>query len=87
VFPGEYGIPKPPHFFLMPSYWLGWPAKKQKLNDVEVNKCYHLWEMILVVPQMNQLDTNVNQSVHEQEPLDLKCGISIRGLKKKFKVE
>ena len=38
VFPGEYGIPKPFYFFLTPSYWCGQPVKKQKLDDIEVNK-------------------------------------------------
>ena len=39
VFPGEYGIPKPFYFFLMPSYWLGQPVKKQKVDDIEVTNC------------------------------------------------
>lgn len=34
VFPGEYGIPKPFYFFLVPSYWLGRPGKQVDLTDV-----------------------------------------------------
>ena len=43
--------------------------------------------MCSVILQMRQLETSVNDSAHEQEPVDLKCGISIKGLEKKFKVE
>ena len=87
MFPGEYGIPKPFYFFLMPSYWCGQSAKKQKFNDIEVNKMVSpVVRGDLVVLQMEQLDANVNDSAHEQEPVDLKCGISIKGLEKKFKV-
>ncbi|XP_012943241.1 ATP-binding cassette sub-family A member 3 [Aplysia californica] len=32
VFPGEYGVPKPPHFFLMRSYWCGGHRKPHETN-------------------------------------------------------
>ena len=35
---------------------------------------------------MEELNTNFNDNSHEQEPVDLICGISIKGLHKKFKV-
>ena len=87
MFPGEYGIPKPFYFFLMPSYWCGQAVKKQKLDDIEVNKMLSSVVCDSVILQMRQLDTSVGDSSHEQEPVDLTCGISIKGLEKKFKVE
>ena len=44
-----------------------------------------VWDLVIL--QMRQLDASVSDSSHEQEPVDLKCGISIKGLEKKFKVE
>ncbi|XP_074055105.1 phospholipid-transporting ATPase ABCA3-like [Macrotis lagotis] len=38
VFPGQYGIPQPWYFFLLPSYWLGKPRKtlqKEEQEDLE----------------------------------------------------
>ena len=39
-----------------------------------------------VILQMEELNMNFNDSSHEQEPVGLTCGISIKGLHKKFKV-
>ena len=36
---------------------------------------------------MREVDASVGNSAHEQEPANMKCGISIKGLMKKFKVE
>lgn len=41
----------------------------------------------LVALQMDQFDTTVDNTAHEQEPMDRICGISIKELRKKFKVE
>ena len=35
---------------------------------------------------MAQVNPVSNDSAHEQEPTDLECGISIKGLEKTFKV-
>ena len=35
---------------------------------------------------MEQVNPLADHSAHEQEPSDLECGISIRGLEKTFKV-
>ena len=37
MFPGEYGIPKPVYFFVLPSYWLGTHSERVDPNaTVEV---------------------------------------------------
>ena len=36
---------------------------------------------------MRELDASVGNSAYEQEPANMKCGISIKGLLKKFKVD
>ena len=35
---------------------------------------------------MDQVNPSSDYSAHEQEPSDLECGISVRGLQKNFKV-
>jgi len=41
---------------------------------------------LLLSLQMAQVNPVSNDSAHEQEPTDLECGISIKGLEKTFKV-
>lgn len=42
VFPGEYGIPKPFYFFVLPSYWCGRQGKQVDADaTTEVSVC--LW--------------------------------------------
>ncbi|CAL9693308.1 unnamed protein product [Knipowitschia caucasica] len=38
VFPGEYGLPLPPHFFLLPSYWKGKPVLSEKEEEEDAEK-------------------------------------------------
>lgn len=38
VFPGEYGLPLPPYFFLLPSYWKGNPMLSEKEEEEDPEK-------------------------------------------------
>ncbi|XP_053132329.1 phospholipid-transporting ATPase ABCA3 [Hemicordylus capensis] len=70
VFPGEYGIPQPWYFFLMPSYWCGSPQTvlgKEKEEEEDPEKA-------------------LKSQFIEEEPSDLVSGIKIKHLSKVFKV-
>ncbi|KAH0631842.1 hypothetical protein JD844_019699 [Phrynosoma platyrhinos] len=70
VFPGEYGIPQPWYFFVMPSYWCGSPQTvlgKEKEEEEDPEKA-------------------LKSQYIEEEPSDLVSGIKIKHLSKVFKV-
>ncbi|OXB63100.1 UNVERIFIED_CONTAM: hypothetical protein H355_009213, partial [Colinus virginianus] len=70
VFPGEYGVPQPWYFFLMPSYWCGKPRTvigKEKEEEEDPEKA-------------------LKSQYIEEEPADLVSGIKIKHLSKVFKV-
>uniref|UniRef100_A0ABM5F152 Phospholipid-transporting ATPase ABCA3 n=1 Tax=Pogona vitticeps TaxID=103695 RepID=A0ABM5F152_9SAUR len=70
VFPGEYGIPQPWYFFLMPSYWSGTPQTvlgKEKEEEEDPEKA-------------------LKSHYIEEEPSDLVSGIKIKHLSKVFQV-
>ncbi|XP_053220123.1 phospholipid-transporting ATPase ABCA3 [Podarcis raffonei] len=70
VFPGEYGIPQPWYFFLMPSYWCGSPQTvlgKEKEEEEDPEKA-------------------LKSQYIEEEPSDLVSGIKIKHLSKVFKM-
>ncbi|ETE64856.1 ATP-binding cassette sub-family A member 3, partial [Ophiophagus hannah] len=70
VFPGEYGIPQPWYFFVMPSYWCGSPQTvlgKEKEEEEDPEKA-------------------LKSQFIEEEPSDLVSGIKIKHLSKVFKV-
>ncbi|KAI1233942.1 hypothetical protein IHE44_0004397 [Lamprotornis superbus] len=70
VFPGEYGVPQPWYFFLMPSYWCGQPRTvvgKEKEEEEDPEKA-------------------LKSQYIEEEPADLVSGIKIKHLSKVFKV-
>ncbi|KAF7243057.1 ATP-binding cassette sub-family A member 3 [Varanus komodoensis] len=69
VFPGEYGIPQPWYFFLLPSYWCGSPQTilgKEKEEEEDPEKA-------------------LKSQYLEEEPSDLVSGIKIKHLSKSFK--
>eukprot|EP00058_Branchiostoma_floridae_P014356 XP_002599844.1 hypothetical protein BRAFLDRAFT_95534 [Branchiostoma floridae] len=70
VFPGKYGVPKPPYFLFQPSYWCGPSNRVKHGEDLEMEAA-------------NNLSTT--DSPHEPEPQGLPLGISIRNLGKVFK--
>ena len=60
VFPGRYGIAKPPYFFLLPSYWIGKRYnKKVPTHTVHVWRvCFiqlalRIWSLLFIVNLMN----------------------------------
>ncbi|XP_048350984.1 phospholipid-transporting ATPase ABCA3 [Sphaerodactylus townsendi] len=70
VFPGEYGIPQPWYFFIMPSYWCGGSQTilgKEKEEEEDPEKA-------------------LKSQFIEEEPSDLVSGIKIKHLFKVFKV-
>ncbi|KAJ6625426.1 hypothetical protein lerEdw1_014792 [Lerista edwardsae] len=70
VFPGEYGIPRPWYFFIMPSYCCGSPQTvlgKEKEEEEDPEKA-------------------LKSQYIEEEPSDLVSGIKIKHLSKAFKV-
>uniref|UniRef100_A0A8C3SYF5 ATP binding cassette subfamily A member 3 n=1 Tax=Chelydra serpentina TaxID=8475 RepID=A0A8C3SYF5_CHESE len=70
VFPGEYGMPQPWYYFLMPSYWCGTPRTvlgKEKEEEEDPEKA-------------------LKSQYIEEEPADLVSGIKIKHLSKVFKV-
>uniref|UniRef100_A0A8D0GV65 ABC transporter domain-containing protein n=1 Tax=Sphenodon punctatus TaxID=8508 RepID=A0A8D0GV65_SPHPU len=70
VFPGEYGVPQPWYFFLMPSYWCGSPQTvlgKEKEEEEDPEKA-------------------LKSQYIEEEPADLVSGVKIKHLSKVFKV-
>ncbi|XP_023666396.2 phospholipid-transporting ATPase ABCA3 [Paramormyrops kingsleyae] len=69
VFPGEYGVPLPCYFFLLPSYWCGSPrlaSVKEKEEEEDAEKA-------------------VKGEFIEEEPSGLVSGIKIKRLSKVFK--
>ncbi|XP_054848460.1 phospholipid-transporting ATPase ABCA3 isoform X2 [Eublepharis macularius] len=70
VFPGEYGIPHPWYFFIMPSYWCSSPQTvlgKEKEEEEDPEKA-------------------LKSQYIEEEPSDLVSGIKIKHLSKVFRV-
>ncbi|XP_078687656.1 phospholipid-transporting ATPase ABCA3-like isoform X4 [Branchiostoma floridae x Branchiostoma belcheri] len=70
VFPGKYGVPKPPYFLFLRSYWCGPSNRVKHGEDLELE------------PANN---SNAEDSPHEPEPQGLPLGISINNLGKVFK--
>ncbi|XP_067927873.1 phospholipid-transporting ATPase ABCA3-like [Watersipora subatra] len=72
VFPGNYGIPQPPYFFVLPSYWCGTrPNAALNVNNSRVS--------------VSEKKGVKKSEYFEEEPVDSTAGISIKGLTKKFK--
>ncbi|TRY96423.1 hypothetical protein DNTS_021457 [Danionella cerebrum] len=70
VFPGEYGIPRPWYFFILPSYWCSSPRValiKEKEDEEEAEKV-------------------TRSEFLEEEPAGLVSGVKIKRLAKVFKV-
>ncbi|XP_016091396.1 ATP-binding cassette sub-family A member 3-like [Sinocyclocheilus grahami] len=70
VFPGEYGVPRPWYFFILPSYWSGSPRVtllKEKEEEEEAEKVS-------------------KGEFFEEEPAGLVSGVKIKHLAKVFKV-
>ncbi|KAI1884433.1 hypothetical protein AGOR_G00226350 [Albula goreensis] len=70
VFPGEYGVPLPWYFFLLPSYWCGTPRValvKEKEEEEDAEKA-------------------LKGEYIEEEPAGLVSGVKIKHLAKVFKV-
>ncbi|XP_036408284.1 ATP-binding cassette sub-family A member 3 [Megalops cyprinoides] len=70
VFPGEYGVPLPWYFFLLPSYWCSSPRVallKEKEEEEDAEKA-------------------LKGEFIEEEPAGLVSGIKIKHLSKVFKV-
>ncbi|XP_030646569.1 ATP-binding cassette sub-family A member 3 [Chanos chanos] len=70
VFPGEYGVPLPWYFFLLPSYWCSSPRVallKEKEEEEDAEKA-------------------LKGEFMEEEPAGLVSGIKIKHLAKAFKV-
>ncbi|XP_064415233.1 phospholipid-transporting ATPase ABCA3 isoform X1 [Latimeria chalumnae] len=70
VFPGEYGVPQPWYFFILPSYWCGTQRTslvKEKEEEEDPEKA-------------------LRSEFIEEEPAGLVSGIKIKHLTKVFKV-
>uniref|UniRef100_A0A673N0M5 ATP-binding cassette sub-family A member 3-like n=1 Tax=Sinocyclocheilus rhinocerous TaxID=307959 RepID=A0A673N0M5_9TELE len=70
VFPGEYGVPRPWYFFILPSYWCSSPRVtllKEKEEEEEAEKVS-------------------KGEFFEEEPAGLVSGVKIKHLAKVFKV-
>ncbi|XP_026071364.1 ATP-binding cassette sub-family A member 3-like isoform X1 [Carassius auratus] len=70
VFPGEYGVPRPWYFFILPSYWCSSPRVsllKEKEDEEEAEKVS-------------------KGEYFEEEPAGLDSGVKIKHLAKVFKV-
>uniref|UniRef100_A0A3Q2PCC7 ATP binding cassette subfamily A member 3 n=2 Tax=Percomorphaceae TaxID=1489872 RepID=A0A3Q2PCC7_FUNHE len=70
VFPGEYGVPLPSYFFLLPSYWCSSPrmasvSEKEEEEDAE---------------------KAMKGEFMEEEPAGVVSGVKIKHLSKEFKV-
>ncbi|KAL7377816.1 hypothetical protein ABVT39_004728 [Epinephelus coioides] len=70
VFPGEYGVPLPSYFFLLPSYWCSSP-RMALLNEKE---------------EEEDAEKALKGEFIEEEPAGLVSGIKIKHLAKEFKV-
>ncbi|XP_072225725.1 phospholipid-transporting ATPase ABCA3 [Leuresthes tenuis] len=70
VFPGEYGVPLPSYFFLLPSYWCSSP-RMALVNEKE---------------EEEDAEKALKGEFIEEEPAGLVSGIKIKHLTKEFKV-
>ncbi|CAG5897799.1 unnamed protein product, partial [Menidia menidia] len=70
VFPGEYGVPLPSYFFLLPSYWCSSP-RMALVNEKE---------------EEEDAEKALKGEFMEEEPAGLVSGIKIKHLTKEFKV-
>uniref|UniRef100_A0A665VH39 ABC transporter domain-containing protein n=1 Tax=Echeneis naucrates TaxID=173247 RepID=A0A665VH39_ECHNA len=70
VFPGEYGVPLPSYFFVLPSYWCSSP-RMALLNEKE---------------EEEDAEKALKGEFIEEEPAGLISGIKIKHLVKEFKV-
>ncbi|XP_047427991.1 phospholipid-transporting ATPase ABCA3 [Mugil cephalus] len=70
VFPGEYGVPLPSYFFLLPSYWCSSP-RMALVNEKE---------------EEEDAEKALKGEFIEEEPSGLVSGIKIKHLAKEFKV-
>ncbi|XP_029015057.1 phospholipid-transporting ATPase ABCA3 [Betta splendens] len=70
VFPGEYGVPLPSYFFVLPSYWCGSP-RVALVNEKE---------------EEEDAEKALKGEFIEEEPAGLVSGIKIKHLSKNFKV-
>uniref|UniRef100_A0A3Q3B3I0 ATP-binding cassette, sub-family A (ABC1), member 3b n=1 Tax=Kryptolebias marmoratus TaxID=37003 RepID=A0A3Q3B3I0_KRYMA len=70
VFPGEYGVPLPSYFFLLPSYWCSTP-RMALVNEKE---------------EEEDAEKALKGEFIEEEPAGLVSGIKIKHLTKEFKV-
>uniref|UniRef100_A0A3Q0S9J7 ATP binding cassette subfamily A member 3 n=1 Tax=Amphilophus citrinellus TaxID=61819 RepID=A0A3Q0S9J7_AMPCI len=70
VFPGEYGVPLPSYFFLLPSYWCSSP-RMALVNEEEKEE---------------DAEKAMKGEFVEEEPAGLVSGIKIKHLAKEFKV-
>uniref|UniRef100_A0A3B5Q3J1 ATP binding cassette subfamily A member 3 n=1 Tax=Xiphophorus maculatus TaxID=8083 RepID=A0A3B5Q3J1_XIPMA len=70
VFPGEYGVPLPSYFFLLPSYWCSSP-RMAMVNEKEEDE---------------DAEKAMKGEFIEEEPAGVVSGIKIKHLTKEFKV-
>ncbi|KAM3597560.1 uncharacterized protein V6R79_006150 [Siganus canaliculatus] len=70
VFPGEYGVPLPSYFFVLPSYWCSSP-RMALINEKE---------------EEEDAEKALKGEFIEEEPAGLVSGIKIKHLVKEFKV-
>ncbi|XP_035828704.1 phospholipid-transporting ATPase ABCA7 [Aplysia californica] len=69
VFPGEYGIPRKPWFFIQKSFWMG-TIDRQKQDRMDV--------------EMSVEDFRDNSGNMEKDPTGRKVGVSVRNLRKVY---
>uniref|UniRef100_A0A671YN55 ATP binding cassette subfamily A member 3 n=1 Tax=Sparus aurata TaxID=8175 RepID=A0A671YN55_SPAAU len=70
VFPGEYGVPRPSYFFVLPSYWCSSP-RMALVNEKE---------------EEEDAEKALKGEFIEEEPAGLVSGIKIKHLAKEFRV-
>ncbi|KAM8824363.1 phospholipid-transporting ATPase ABCA3 isoform 1-T4 [Synchiropus picturatus] len=70
VFPGEYGVPLPSYFFVLPSYWFSSP-RMALVNEKE---------------EEEDAEKALRGEFIEQDPAGLVSGIKIKHLTKEFRV-
>uniref|UniRef100_A0A8C9ZMM0 ATP binding cassette subfamily A member 3 n=1 Tax=Sander lucioperca TaxID=283035 RepID=A0A8C9ZMM0_SANLU len=70
VFPGEYGVPLPSYFFVLPSYWCSSP-RMALVNEKE---------------EEEDAEKALKGEFIEEEPAGLVSGVKIKHLAKEFKV-
>ncbi|XP_070581084.1 phospholipid-transporting ATPase ABCA3-like isoform X2 [Ptychodera flava] len=71
VFPGDYGIPQPWYFPVMPSYWCG--TRQKVMVDVDDER----------TPLINSQEDE-NAGFFEADPIGIRSGVVIRKLEKVF---